>query len=163
MQTTNKAGLDLIKSFENYVPRAYRCIAGKWTIGYGDTEGVFPGMIITPAEAERRLLKRLLEFEADVRKTVTVPLNDNQFSALVCFAYNIGTGAFSTATSLVQAINRGNFAKVPELWVAWNKYRDPKTGEMKVANGLTRRRKAEIELWQKKPIELLATITNPNI
>lgn len=156
----NRAGLELIKSFEGFVPRAYRCIAGKWTIGYGHTEGVFPGQIISPEEAERLLLREVEKFEADVRKEVTAELNENQFSALVCFAYNIGIGAFSISTSLIQAINRGNFARVPDLWMQWNKYRDPKTGLMKEARGLTRRRAAEVALWQKKPAILLATITN---
>lgn len=91
----------LIKKFEGLRLEAYRCQAGVWTIGYGHTRGVSPGMEITADEAERLL-------DEDLRPVVaSLPegLNANQRAALGSLCFNIGVGAFvrSTLRRLVAA------------------------------------------------------------
>ena len=89
----NQAGLDLIKRFEGLKLRAYRCSAGVLTIGYGSTIDVHEGQVITQAQADDLLRADLHDAEAAVTKLIAVPLNDNEFSALVSFTYNLGSGA----------------------------------------------------------------------
>lgn len=91
-----QAGLALIKQFEGCRLVAYQCSAGVWTIGYGHTAGVYKGMKITQAEAEAYLLQDVAKFEKYVNNLSYVPftdqLNQNQFDALVSFAFNLGQG-----------------------------------------------------------------------
>lgn len=92
----SQAGLDLIKQFEGCRLTAYQCSAGVWTIGYGHTAGVYKGMKITQAQAETYLLQDVAKFEKYVSNPTYVPftdkLNQNQFDALVSFAFNLGQG-----------------------------------------------------------------------
>ena len=90
------AGIALIKRFEGCRLTAYKCSAGVWTIGYGHTSGVHSGQVITQAQADALLRKDLEKFERYVNSTAYVPitaqLNENQFAALVSFAFNCGQG-----------------------------------------------------------------------
>lgn len=91
--------IEKLKSFEGCKLKAYKCPAGVWTIGYGTTKGVYAGMVISYAEAER-LLKRDLEvFENYVNK-LGVCKTQGMFDALVCFSYNLGTGNLGSSTLL---------------------------------------------------------------
>jgi GH24 family phage-related lysozyme (muramidase) len=136
----NAAGLRLLKSFEGLRLRAYQDAVGVWTIGYGTTAGVRPGQVITEAQAEALLKRDLNRFEAAVEKLVAVPLNDNQFSALVSFAYNVGEGALSSST-LLNLLNRKEYQEAANQFLRWNR-----AGGMELA-GLTRRRRAERALF----------------
>lgn len=95
-RTISAAGIALIKRFEGCRLTAYKCSAGVWTIGYGHTSGVYAGMRITQAQADALLRQDLEKFERYVNSTAYVPitaqLNDNQFAALVSFAFNCGQG-----------------------------------------------------------------------
>ena len=95
-RTISAAGIELIKRFEGCRLTAYKCSAGVWTIGYGHTSGVYAGMRITQAQADALLRQDLEKFERYVNSTAYVPitaqLNDNQFAALVSFAFNCGQG-----------------------------------------------------------------------
>ena len=89
---TSQKGIDLIKKYEGCVLTAYKCPAGVYTIGYGHTEGVYPGQKITREEAESFLKKDLKRFEDHVNAyNKKYNFNQNQFDALVSFAYNIGS------------------------------------------------------------------------
>lgn len=89
---TSQKGIDLIKKYEGCVLTAYRCPAGVYTIGYGHTEGVYQGQKITREEAEAFLKKDLKRFEDHVNTyNKKYNFNQNQFDALVSFAYNIGS------------------------------------------------------------------------
>lgn len=89
---TSQKGIDLIKKYEGCVLTAYKCPAGVYTIGYGHTEGVYPGQKITREEAEAFLKKDLERFEDHVNVyNKKYNFNQNQFDALVSFAYNIGS------------------------------------------------------------------------
>ncbi|PSB66784.1 muraminidase, partial [filamentous cyanobacterium CCP1] len=91
----NAKGLRLLKAFEGLRLEAYLDPVGVWTIGYGTTSGVFPGMRITEAQAEAFLRRDLARFERAVSDLITVPLNEDQYSALVSFTYNVGEGALA--------------------------------------------------------------------
>lgn len=137
----NDEGLALIKQWEGLRLTAYRCAAGVLTIGYGSTgPHVTEGMKITKAKAEKLLLKDLERFEAAIERLVTVPLNDNQFAALVSWAFNVGEGAVAKST-LIRKLNAEDYDAVPGELARWNK------AGGKVLAGLSNRRAAEAGLW----------------
>lgn len=88
----SERGLDLIKKWEGCRLNAYKCPAGVWTIGYGHTKGVKKGDKITQDEADKLLLQDCKRFEDHVN-TYNKKYNftQNQFDALVSFAFNIGS------------------------------------------------------------------------
>lgn len=142
---TNTAGINLIKKYEGCVLTAYRCPAGVLTIGYGHTgTDVKEDMIITKAQAEKLLKADLVAFEKKVSAYDSIyHFNANQFSALVSFAYNIG--------SIDQLTAKGtrSLAEISKKMLLYNK------AAGKQLPGLVKRRKAEQELFNKK-----ATKTN---
>lgn len=88
----NKEGLEIIKKWEGCRLNAYRCPSGVLTIGYGHTgNDVKSGMKITKHKAEQLLLKDIKKFENVVNKYNEIyDFNENEFSSLVSFAFNIG-------------------------------------------------------------------------
>lgn len=145
----SEEGLRLIKSFEGYHTRlqngdcaAYLCPAKVPTIGYGCTEGVKLGMVWSAEKAEAELRREVSKFEAGVARIVTADLNQNQFDALVSFAYNVGLGGFQ-GSSVLKRVNSGQWDKVPAALALWNK------GGGKVLPGLVARRQREGALFVK--------------
>ena len=140
----NAATLSHIKQSEGLRLTAYPDPGSKngipYTIGYGSTSGVKKGDKITEAEAERLLVRDLTYAENTVERLVKVPLNDNQFGALVSFVFNIGAGAFEDST-LLRRLNAGDYVSVPAQLARWNK------NDGSVMAGLTKRRAAETALW----------------
>jgi lysozyme len=145
-RTINRRGLDLVKQFEGFYPEAYLCPAGVWTIGYGHTRGVRQGQTATEEEAEAMLRQDLSEAAEDVERLISVPLNDNQFSALVSFAFNAGAGNLQQST-LRRKLNVGNYEEIPFELNRWVKATDPVSGKKRTLRGLVRRRSAEGDLW----------------
>lgn len=142
MQITD-AGIALIKSFEGLRLEAYPDPAtggDPWTIGYGSTLGVTPGMVITEEQAEERLRADLERFERCVEKAVGDYVNESEFSACVSLAFNIGCGAFEKST-LVRLIKAGDMDGAALQFRRWNK------ANGKPMAGLTRRREAERALF----------------
>lgn len=142
----NDAGLTLVKSFEGLELTAYQDSVGVWTIGYGHTAAagppeVYAGQRISEAEAENILRRDLNLFEDGVRDLVTVPLNSNQFSALVVFSFNVGLGAFESST-LRRKLNAGDYEGASNEFPRW-----VKAGGQTLA-GLVRRRDAERALFR---------------
>lgn len=127
---------ELIKSFEGLELEAYLCPADIWTIGYGHTGNVKEGDRITKAEAEALLDKDLRTFRNGVKRLVKVPLNENQFGALVSFSYNLGLGSLQNST-LLKMLNAGDYTGAADQFLRWNK------SGGKVLTGLVRRREAE--------------------
>lgn len=148
----NEEGFELVKRFEGLKTKAYRCPAGVWTIGYGHTEGVKPGMEITEEEAERLLYEDLTDAAEQVERLVRVPLTDNQFASLVSFVFNAGAGSLESST-LLRRLNAGDYDAVPSELAKWVKATNPKTGKKETLAGLVRRRAAEGELWLKTDSE----------
>jgi GH24 family phage-related lysozyme (muramidase) len=146
----SQRGLDLIKSFEGYHRRlpdgnciAYRCPAGVWTIGHGVTVGVKAGMIWTPKQAEEALQRELEGHERAVLRLVKVDLNQNQFDALVSFAYNVGNGALEKST-LLKKLNKGDYPGAQAEFMKWNK------AAGKTLRGLSIRRAKEAALFAER-------------
>jgi lysozyme len=153
---TNKAGLNLIKEFEGFRTKAYKCPAGVWTIGYGHTSmagppAVKPGMVVSRTEAEAILRRDLKVFEDGVKSAIKVQLNSNQFSACVSLCYNIGVGAFSRS-SVARFCNKGQWKKAADAFALWNK------AGGKVLPGLTRRRAAEAALFSKNDVKAIEEV-----
>lgn len=143
----NDAGYALSRKAEGLKLKAYLCPAKKWTIGYGatryeDERKVKEGDIITKERAEELLKNLISKFEKDVKRLVQVQLNDNQFSALVDFTYNVGTESFATST-LLKKINTVNFKGASEEFGRWIYSKGVELP------GLVKRRKAEKELFLK--------------
>lgn len=141
----NRAGLDLIKEFEELKLNAYLCPAKVWTIGYGHTTAagepaVVKGMKITAQEAHDILVRDVKKFEDAVVKALTRAPNENQFSAMVSLCFNIGPGAFAKS-SVVRKFNAGDVAGAADAFRLWNK------GGGKVLPGLIRRREDERKLF----------------
>lgn len=154
------AGLGIIKEFEGYVQAlpngdcvAYRCVVGrrngqpiydgKWTIGWGCTEGISQGMVWTRDQAEDGLRREVEKAERNVTRCVTVPINQNQFDALVSFDYNCGDGALASS-SILRRFNAGDVQGAASAFSMW-------TGSNGVKNvpGLVRRRAMESGLFLK--------------
>ena len=95
------------------------------------------------------LRKDVARFEQGIYRNVKVPLNENQFAALVSFTFNVGEGGL-IKTNVGSAVNEGRFGQVPEALLGWSKARV--NGEMKTLPGLYNRRKSEGELFL-KPVE----------
>jgi lysozyme len=143
----NDEGLKLIKVSEGLRLGAYKDAVGVWTIGYGHTSAagdprVMPGQKITKDQADQILKRDVYEFARGVANTVKVPLSDNQFSALVSFAYNVGLGALKKS-SVLKAVNAGQFNKVPGALSLWVK------ADGQTLPGLVKRRAAEAALFMK--------------
>lgn len=129
-------GLELIKSFEGCHLTAYICPAGKLTIGYGHTKGVYEGMTITKAQADSLLMEDCAKFEKNVNSfNNKYSWTQNEFDALVSFAFNIG--------SINQLTANGTRTKA----VIASKILEYNKSGGKVLNGLVKRRKAEQELF----------------
>lgn len=142
---TTPSGVDLIKTHEGLRLSAYRCPAGILTIGYGHTGGdVTPGMSVTQMQAEILLVRDLARFETGVDRLVHVILTQNQFNALVSFAYNVGLGAFAGST-LLRKINANPVdPSIKDEFLRWNKAKGV------ILPGLTKRRMDEAILYFKR-------------
>lgn len=133
----SQEGLNLIKEFEGLYCNAYKCPAGVWTIGYGHTEGVYEGQVITPVQAEEMLRNDMLIYEDQVNQVIG-RLTQNEFDALVSFTYNCGQGCLKTLVA-----NRDH-TQIADALLLYNK------AGGRVLEGLVRRRQAERELFIKK-------------
>lgn len=116
-----------------------------WTIGVGHTSAAGPpkvvkGMTITEEECDEILSRDLATFEEAVEKAVKVPLNQNQFDALVSFTFNVGAGNLQKST-LLRRLNQGDYRGAAEQFGAWNK------AAGKVMKGLVTRRADERALF----------------
>ena len=127
-QTAKKvsnSGIDLICSFEGLRLNAYDDGVGVWTIGFGTT--IYPngikvkrGDTCTTEQAKAYMAHDLKKFESTVNSAVTVPINQNQFDALVSLTYNIGIGAFTKST-LLKKLNSGDYKGASDQFDVWIK------------------------------------------
>jgi lysozyme len=156
MAKMDDAGFALLKKWEGCKLQAYddangqpvssgNPIHGKLTIGYGHTgSDVFPGLTWTQEQADQTLRDDVVAVVAEISPLITAELNDNQFSAFVCFAFNIGIHAFAGSSALHLA-NHNDLAGVPSRMALWNKTKV--NGRLVTSLGLQNRRSAEIALW----------------
>ena len=146
---TNRAGVELIKTYEGLMTTAYVDPVGILTIGYGHTDMAGPpkvskGMRITAEQADDILIADLAKYEAAVLKALKRVPTENQFSAMVSLCFNIGPDAFARST-VARRFNEGNFILAADAFLLW---RFGTVGGKKVIlRGLERRRSAERELF----------------
>ncbi|MDD3288767.1 MAG: lysozyme [Alphaproteobacteria bacterium] len=167
-QHVTQEAIDALKSFEGCRLKAYANCGDPWTIGYGHTAGVYPGMTISQEEAERLLLQDVQKFEAFLKGTykckdgekyvLEKPTSDYEISSLVLFAFNMGEDRFLESGAR-RALNQGNYDAVPGLIENWG------SRQHKSFPGLKVRRIFESELFARKPapapVAPTATIQSP--
>ena len=143
----SQAGLDLIKHFEGFYSKPYLCPAGVPTIGYGTTyypngkKVTLQDSPITEKEAESMLLETMVTYEKCVDSYCTDVLNQNQFDALVSFAYNVGCMNLKVSTLLKKVNINVNDPSIRKEFLKW------KLCNNKVLYGLLIRRQAEAALY----------------
>lgn len=138
---TNLAGQQIIKGDEACSLTAYQDEGGVWSIGYGHTgPEVIDGLQCTQAQADRWFIQDLQNVCSALTRLITVSVNDNQFSALSSWAYNVGIGNVEDST-LLKLLNAGKYDLVPFQLARWNH-----VGGI-ISDGLTKRRADEIDLW----------------
>lgn len=131
-----------------------RLSGAPWTAGYGHA-GVTPDTACTEAQAEQWLRADLAEAEATIEHAVHVPLNDNQFSALVSWCFNCGSAAVERST-LIRKLNQGNYEAVPSELAKWTF-----AGKQRL-QGLANRRAAEAGLFVRDSFVASASVEVDN-
>jgi lysozyme len=137
---------ELVKHFEGCKLTSYVCSAGHNTIGYGNTfyengVKVKPGDKITQQRAEELLDVILIKFVQQTNELIKSNVNQNQRDALTDFAYNCGIGNLRSSTLLKLVNANPNDPEIRAQFMRWNK------AAGKELAGLTRRRKAEADLY----------------
>ena len=142
----NETGLQIIKTFEGFRSSPYKCSAGVPTVGYGSTRGFDRRHIkmsigsITEEQANELLKRDITSAERSVSRLIKVELNGNEFSSLVSFVYNLGSGNLQSST-LRSKLNRDDREGASNEFPKWRK------AGGKVLKGLVLRREAERNLF----------------
>jgi lysozyme len=137
-------GARLIESFEGFRSAPYRDAVGVWTIGFGSTRNVGPHTPpVTRQQAEARMMREIDESYGASVNALKLPLNQNQFDALVSFVYNVGPGGIGPNTTVGKRLRARDWHAAADALLAWDK-----AGGRPLA-GLTRRRHAERALFLK--------------
>ena len=164
------AGVQLIKGFEGFIPKLYNDPVGYCTVGYGtlvhkgncdgrDSEKPYLSGV-TDDKATELLTQEAGGFEKTINEKVTVPLNQNQFDALVSFVYNVGPANFQKST-LLKVLNQGKYDAVPGELRKWTKGKQ--NGQLVELPGLVKRRAAEADLFQKADTATAKSFSEPGI
>lgn len=146
IQKSSENCFAIVKAFEGISLKAYKCPAGIWTIGFGNTfypDGtrVKEGEVITEARAIDLLKSTLDFFEKQVDNMTRDDISQNQFDALVDFAYNVGHGNLKSSTLLKLVNHNPKDAAIKDEFLKWNKVKGT------ALKGLTRRRSSEAHLY----------------
>ena len=137
MNISNR-GLDLIKSFEGCRLSSYKCPSNKWTIGYGHTQGVYEGMVITQEQADKFLFEDVQRFVNAVNQYQSrFNFNQAEFDSLTSFTYNCGEGSLAAVMSCCNTKK-----EIAEECKLYNRSSDGQ-----ILNGLVRRREEEYKLF----------------
>jgi len=134
--------VNLLRQLEDCRLEAYQDVKGVWTIGWGETHGVKPGMVWTQAQADAVLRMRVSQFLLGVYHRAPMLWLEPPERAAACtsLAYNIGLGAFNAST-VKRKTNEGLWTEAAKAFLLWNK------SGGRVWKGLTNRRKRESELY----------------
>ena len=143
----NKAGKDLIKRFEGCKLKAYKCPANVWTIGFGNTfyeDGtkVKEGDVITQERADELFDIIISDFVRMTDALVKSDVTENNFSALVSFTFNVGTGNLRKSTLLKKVNANPKDPSIRAEFMKWTRANNV------VLKGLVRRREAEAKLYE---------------
>lgn len=159
----SRAAIELIKRCEGYRRKAAELPDGRWTIGYGHTLTAREGAEVSEHDAEALLMYDLIAVSHLVNEWVFTPLNQNQFDALVAFAFNIGAENFRRS-SVLRRLNEGALIQAACAMELWRKAEFE--GEKIVVDALVRRRSAEKALFLTPPgawIPAPTPVVRPNI
>lgn len=148
IQKVGAKGLLLIKKFEGFMAKPYICAGGAKTIGYGAT--YYPNGLrvtmddkpITEAQASTMLMNMLGSYEKAVDSYTRDDISQNQFDALVSFAYNVGVNALKNSTLLKKVNKNPDDPTIKAEFLKWNK------ANGRALKGLTNRRTAEADLYE---------------
>jgi lysozyme len=147
---TDIKGQQLIQQFEGLSLKPYLCPKKVATIGYGNTfyeDGKAVTMADKPITKERAIslfLNILMPFEVGVSNLVKKAVNQQQFNALVSFAYNVGINALEKSTLLKKVNTNPNDPTIRDEFMKWVKVNGA------VFTGLVNRRKAESDMYFSK-------------
>lgn len=133
-------GANFIKSFEELRLRSYQDQGGVWTIGWGHTAGVGPGMTITEEQAESFFKNDAMEAAHILNAGVPVGLYQYEYDALISIIFNIGGAQFASST-LRRALRMARYDLAADEFPRWNKVKG------KVSNGLKKRREWERRMF----------------
>jgi len=135
---------ELVKFYEGFYSKPYKCPAGFRTIGYGFTDKKFVNRsFISEKESSAILENKLRKIETQVDAIVDVKLSPYQKSALISFTYNCGVDNLKKLVSGPDRLNAGNYSSVKKLLMQYTK------GGGKTLKGLVIRRRSEVKLWEK--------------
>jgi lysozyme len=142
---TSRQGQDFIKNYEKLRLKAYLPTKNdRWTIGWGSTfidgRPVMEGEVITREKAQKLFDSTLKKIEDGILSRVDVPLNQDQFDALVSLVYNIGVGNFSRST-LLKKLNKKDYNGAQKEFSRWVYQSGVKL------NGLIDRREKEADIF----------------
>jgi lysozyme len=148
ISATGAKGISLIKQFEGFSAKPYICSGGAKTIGYGAT--YYPNGLrvtmsdkaITEGQASTMLMNMLKTYEKSVDSFCRDDINQNQFDALVAFAYNVGINALKNSTLLKKVNKNPQDVTIRNEFLKWNK------ANGRALKGLTNRRIAEANLYE---------------
>ena len=140
----SRAAIELIKQFEGYRRQAAQLPDGRWTIGYGHTLTARDGAEVCETDAEALLVYDLISVQHAVNENTLAPIGQNQFDALTCFAFNIGTDNFRRS-QVLKRLNAGAAVQAACAMELWRKA--DFEGERIVIDALVRRRAAEKALF----------------
>lgn len=135
---TSEEALKLISGYESCTLNAYKCQAGKWTNGIGNTHGVNPNELISLDRVADNFVANVKEAEVCVSKHSKFEFTQGKWDAAVSFTMNAGCGNYRSSTYS----RTGDCSTL----LMWNKYTDPVTKKKVVSKGLDNRRKAEYKL-----------------
>ena len=142
----NEAGLDIIKYYEGWSSRPYKCPAGIATIGYGSTWDINGEKVnmnhkkVTKELVEALLLREVLHVDHAIKNLVKAELTENMYSSLASIIYNIGSGNFQRST-LRMKLNRGWYEAAADEFPKWRR------AGGRILKGLVKRRAKERELF----------------
>lgn len=139
--------------FEDCRLSAYKCPAGVWTIGWGETEDIKPGMRWTEDQVDARYYTEVVKYARKVEAMCTVDPTPNQLGGLCMLAYNIGLrrdkpkkgGLYHS--SVLRLHNAGDFDGAARAFHLYNKARSQVTGQLEVLPGLVTRRAWEAAIY----------------
>ena len=140
----SQKGLDLIKKYEGLRLKPYKRVSGVWTIGYGHTQGINENTKpITEERAEQLLRDDLKYFEGLVNNKKNVPqnINQNQFDALVSFAFNLGGGNLKELCNANYPPGKKTVNHIADEIILYNKV------NKQYCKGLANRREEEQKLF----------------
>ncbi|CAI1566062.1 Phage-related lysozyme (muraminidase) [Serratia quinivorans] len=133
-------GGEFIQQWEGCKLSSYLDTGDVWTVGYGHTEGVYPGMTISQEDATALLMEDVFPAESAVNQYVSVEINQHQVDALISFVFNVGVSAFKKST-LLKLLNQGDYLRAADELLRWCYDNGTKI------QGLANRREAERALF----------------